>query len=105
MNISKAFGLFIIITSLLGCTNDNVITKEEIIKQDKSTGIVAGILFDNNLDELVSYNIRKDGFVVIQFDSSVSKNKYTNVVNQIRSNRAITGVWAEQSGVDVCPLR
>ncbi len=105
MSISKAFGLFIIITNLLGCTNDNVLTKEEVENQNKSSEIVTGILFDNDLDESASYNIRKDGYVVIQFDSSVSENKYTNVVNQLRSNHLITGVWAEQSGVEVCPLR
>ena len=105
MNISKAFCLFITIASLLGCTNANVLTKDEIENQEKSSEIVTGILFDNDLDETASYNIRKDGYVVIQFDSSVSENKYTKVVNQLRSNHVITGVWAEQSGVEICPLR
>ena len=60
---------------------------------------------ENDQDETASYNIRNDGYVVIQFDSSVSEKNYTKVVEQLRSNNNIPGVWAEQNGVEVCPLR
>jgi len=88
-----------------GCSADNALTKEEVKNQNNSSHVVTNVLFDNDIDETASYNIRKDGYVVIQFDSSVSEEKYTKVVNQLRSNKNITGVWAEQSGVEVCPLR
>ncbi len=90
---------------LSGCTPANTITKEEINNQNIASQIVTEVLFENDADENDSYNIRKDGYVVIQFDSSVSEIKYTKVVDQLRSNRMITGVWAEQSDVEVCPLR
>ena len=62
------------------------------------------ILFDNDLDNAASYNIRKNGYVVIKFDSSVPEIKYTEVVNLLRSSKRLNGVFAEQSGVEVCPL-
>jgi hypothetical protein len=105
MQIKKTLWVFVIAGSLSGCTADNVLTKEEIENQNKSSEIVTGVLFNNDLDETASYNIRKDGYVVILFDSSVPENKYTEAVNQLRSSPGIPGVWAEQSGVEVCPLR
>jgi len=101
----KTFLMFVIVGNIFGCTADNVLTKEEVENQNKSSEIVTGILFENDLDESASYNIRKDGYVVIKFDSSVSEKTYTEIVNQLRSSPAIVGVWAEQSGVEVCPLR
>ena len=91
--------------SLLGCTADNVLTKEDIKSQNSSAQVVANVLFENDIDEAASYNIRKDGYVVIQFDNSVPEKIYTKVVNQLRSSDGVSGVWAEQSGVEVCPLR
>ena len=105
MNINKLFCVLVLAVSLLSCTADNVLTKEEVENQNDSSQVVTDILFANDIDETASYNIRKDGYVVIQFDSSVSERKYTKVVNQLRSNISIPGVWAEQSGVEVCPLR
>jgi len=105
MNGNKIFLVWIICTCLLGCAADNVLTKDEIASQNNSSQIVTNVLFVNDVDEVASYNIRKDGYVVIQFDSSVSEEKYTKVVNQLRSSKIITGVWAEQSGVEVCPLQ
>ena len=105
MNINKVIWMFILAVGVVGCTADNVLTKEEIENQNNSSKVVTDVLFENDLDQTASYNIRKDGYVVIQFDSSVSEKKYTEVVNQLRSNSSILGVWAEQSGVEICPLR
>jgi len=105
MKSYKLVFLLVINTNLIACAADNVLTKEEVENQNNSSQVVTEILFDNDLDETASYNIRKDGYVVIQFDSSVSEKKYTKVVDQLRSNNLITGVWAEQSGVEVCPLQ
>jgi len=105
MNINKIVWMLTLAAGIVGCTADNVLTKEEIEKQNNSSKVVTDVLFNNDLDQTASYNIRKDGYVVIQFDSSVSEKKYTEVVNQLRSNSSIPGVWAEQSGVEVCPLR
>ena len=66
--------------------------------KNNASQIVTEVLFKNDADENASYNIRKDGYVVIQFDSSVSEMKYTRVVDQLRSDCMVTGVWAEQSG-------
>ena len=105
MTINKIIWMFVLASGILGCSADNVLTKEEVENQNNSSQVVTNVLFENDIDETASYNIRKDGYVVIQFDSSVSEKKYTKVVNQLRTNNSITGVWAEQSGVEVCPLR
>jgi len=105
MIINKLFLILTLATSLFACTADNVLTKENIETQKSSSKVVANVLFENDIDETASYNVRKDGYVVIQFDSSVSEDTYTKVVNQLRSNNDVSGVWAEQSGVEVCPLR
>ena len=97
--------MFTLTVGILGCSADNVLTKEEIENQNTSSQVVTDVLFENDIDETASYNIRKDGYVVIQFDSSVPEKKYTEIVDQLRSNNSIPGVWAEQSGVEVCPLR
>lgn len=94
------YGLF-----LSGCAGSNVVTKEEIEIQNKADVVVSGVLFDNDVDNSASYNIRKSGLVVIKFDDSVPKHTYTEVVNVLRSNSAITGVRAEQGGMEVCPLQ
>lgn len=105
MSVNKILLVSILITGVSGCTAENVLTETEVINQNNSSQVVTDVLFENDVDEMASYNIRKDGYVVIQFDSSVSEQKYTKVVNQLRVNKIITGVLAEQSGVEVCPLQ
>jgi len=105
MKIRKTFLMLSLTSSLFACISDDVLTNEDIKTQNISSKVVANILFDNDIDETASYNIRKDGYVVIQFDSSVSEKTYTKVVNQLRSNSSVPGVWAEQSGLEVCSLR
>lgn len=65
---------------------------------------MAGILFENNLDQTASYHVHPDGSVVIKFGDSVSSGTYKKVVETLRSNPAIHGVRAEQNGVEVCSL-
>lgn len=90
---------------LSGCTSGNVVTKEEINRQNKADAVVSGILFDKDLDNSASYNIRRNGLVVIKFDDSVSSQTYTEVVDLLRSSAEIHGVRAEQGGREVCPLQ
>lgn len=97
--------LTIVIFGITGCVARNAVTKEEIEKQNKADAIVSGVLFEHELDSTASYNVRKNGFVVIKFDESVPSQKYTEVVNLLRENSNINGVMAEQSGREVCPLR
>ena len=95
--------LFISLLSLLSaCAADNVLTEEEMRIQSKADAAVANSLFDNNLDHKASYNISKSGTVVIKFSESVKNKDYTKIVNLLRSNTAITEVYAEQSGEEVC---
>jgi hypothetical protein len=105
MNVIKLFCVLVLATSILSCTPDNLLTQEEVENQNRSSQVVTDVLFENDADEAASYNVRNDGYVVIQFDSSVSEKKYTRIVNQLRSSSNIPGVWAEQDGVEVCPLR
>ena len=88
-----------------GCESSNVISKEEMEIQNKSDAVVSATLFENNLTEKASYNIRTDGSVSIKFSESVSIGDYTRVVKLLRSNSAIKRVYAEQSGREVCPFR
>ena len=97
--------LFLVLGFFYGCSANNVLTKEEMKVQSKSDAIVSGVLFGNNLSEKASYNIRKNGFVAIKFSETVSKTNYTKIVNFLRLNSAINGVYAEQSGQEVCGFR
>ena len=97
--------LLLLALSLAGCGTGNVLTQEQIEMQNKSSRYVTEVLFENDLDTTASYNIRKDGLVVIKFDDSVSQRDYTRVVEQLRSSSAIPSVSATQKGVEVCPLR
>jgi len=97
--------LFTLLNMVYGCTANNVLTKEEMIVQGKSDSVVSSVLFENDLSENTSYNIHKNGAVVIKFDESVSIKNYTKVVKLLRSNADVGEVYAEQSGNEVCGLR
>lgn len=90
---------------LTACSSQNVLTEQEIKTQNEADSAVAELLFEKELDITASYNVRKSGFVVIRFDKSVSEKVYTEVVRTLRSNSRISGVRAEQEGVEVCSLR
>lgn len=91
--------------SLAGCVSDQVISQEEMRIQDASAAEVANVLFEKEMDNLASYNVRRDGYVVIKFDQSVSFDKYNDVVQVLRNKKAINGVYAEQGGKQVCRLQ
>ena len=99
------FVLSLLVNSFLsGCASDQIISQEEIRVQDAAAAEVANILFEKEMDNLASYNVRRDGYVVIKFDQSVSFDKYNDVVQVLRNKKAITGVYAEQGGKQVCRL-
>ena len=101
-------GVIIVVAMLLsltGCTSENVLTKAEMEKQSAADYQVASLLFEKDLSANASYNVRKDGFVVIVLDKSVPFTSYDDIVQSLRANKAISGVRAEQEGVEVCPLR
>ena len=87
---------------LYGCTPANVLTEEERKTQNVATEAVATLLFDNELDELASYNVRKDGHVIIKFHQSVPEPTYTAIVDKLRATPGIPSVYAEQGGKEVC---
>ncbi len=89
---------------LTACVDQNTLTKEEIIKQSKADAFVSGVLFERDMDAQASYNIRKDGFVVIKFDESISSKEYTKVVETLRASNELAGIRAEQGGREVCKL-
>lgn len=104
-NYFSKISVLLSILFLSACVPDNVLTKEELENQDKASRVVTNILFDFDLDTAASYNIRKDGLVVIKFAQSVPESKFTKVVEMLRKDSNIKGLRAEQGGVEVCPLR
>ena len=99
------FSLLLVLALLAGCADNNAVTRAEIETQNRADAVVSGLLFEKSLDNAASYNIRKNGFVVIKFDESVSGRTYTDIVTSLRSSPEIAGVKAEQGGREVCPLR
>ena len=93
-----------LLLALTGCAGGGVVTEEEMRLQDRADAAVSRILFEHELDELASYHVRKNGFVVIKFHMSVPRPAYTGIVEALRANADIGGVRAEQGGVEVCPL-
>ena len=72
---------------------------------DAADAAVAGALFEAELDAATSYNVHKDGAVVIRFAPDVAPEVYQKVVADLRSDPRITRVDAEQGGKSVCILR
>jgi len=99
----KKFLLLISLAVLItACVDQNTLTKEEMIKQSQADAFVSGVLFERDMDAQASFNVRKDGFVVIKFDESISSKDYTKVVEILRSSNELAGVRAEQGGREVC---
>jgi len=88
-----------------GCAQGNVISVQERAQQDAADAAVAQLLFDRELTDSASYNVKKDGHVVIRFDRSVSASAYADIVGRLRRDPNIASVYAEQAGAEVCPLR
>ena len=96
--------IFLFITILTACQS-NELSPQEIAIQNAADAEVAAVLFEKDLDNHASYNVHKDGSVVIKFDRSVSSERYTDVVDTLRATAEINSVYAEQSGHQVCPLK
>ncbi|MBN4079017.1 hypothetical protein JYT26_00085 [Beggiatoa alba] len=104
MKLFFAFATLLYITVLTGCSSPNILTEQEIKTQNDADSVVAELLFEKELNVTTSYNVRKNGFVVIRFDKSVPKKIYTEVVHRLRENTKVSGVFAEQEGTEVCRL-
>ncbi|MEJ2609331.1 MAG: hypothetical protein P8179_04385 [Candidatus Thiodiazotropha sp.] len=104
--MKKSWLLWVIISAAVsgGCADQQSLTQKEMENQNRVDAIVSGVLFENDLDEAASYNIHKDGFVVIKFAESVPFDKYNHIVGILRSNKEISGLRAEQGGKEVCPI-
>jgi len=89
---------------LLACSAQNVISEKQMRVQNAADTVVAELLFDKELEKTASYHVRKNGFVALHFDKSVADKVYTEVVESLRANPAISGVYAEQEGNEVCAL-
>jgi hypothetical protein len=89
----------------LGACNQQSVSPEQLARQDAADTAVAGLLFENGLDQMASYNVRPDGFVVIKFGDSVSSTTHNDIVGKLREDPRIKGVYAEQAGSEVCPLQ
>ncbi len=94
----------IMLLLLFGCNSQNL-TEQEYKQQNQVTTIVSDVLFDKDISDLASYNIRKNSEIVILFDSKVPSKKYTEVVEYLRNHPAIDVVYAEQDGAEVCSVR
>ena len=84
---------------------DVAYTPLQMKKQSAADYQVASLLFERALSANASYKVSKNGFVKIVFDKSVPFTTYDNIVQTLRADKAISGVRAEQEGVEVCPLR
>ncbi len=102
---SFALSLLLVVSLLCGCASEHVLTQQEMRIQDAATTAVTHVLFEKGMDSVASYNVRRDGYVVIKFDQSVPFEKYNDVVHTLRGSRVISGVYAEQGGVQVCGPR
>ena len=71
MTIYRLTLLTLSLLIMSACVDENSLTAEEIEIQNKATAAVTEILFNHEVDSAASYNIRKDGFVVIHFDPAV----------------------------------
>ena len=96
--------LIFIMAVLFGCGAENVLTKKEMAIQSKADSYVSGMLFEHDMTETASYNVRKNGSIVIKFSEDVPEKKFTKLVNLLRSSKVIDSVYAEQSGAEVCGL-
>ena len=92
----------LVLSFLAGCASDQVISHEEMRVQDAAATEVANVLFEKEMDNLASYNVRRDGYVVIKFDQSVTFAQYNDIVETLRGKKTISGVYAEQGGKQVC---
>jgi len=90
--------IIICLLAVLSACQSNELTQEEIALQSAADAKIANTLFDYELDNHASYNVHKNGSVVIKFDKSVTTNDYTSVVDVLRTTPEINSVYATQGG-------
>ena len=104
----KTLTMVLALTSALvlsSCASQHELTQDQVKIQAAADAAVANILFDKDASDMASYNVRKDGFVVITFGRSVGFETYNDVVQTLRAHESIKDVRADQAGREVCPLR
>lgn len=101
---SKLYLVLVALLLLVGCVDQNTLSSEEMETQNRVDAVVAGALFERELDTLATYNIRKNGVVIIEFDKTVLSSEYTEIVMYLRGHKDIVGVQAEQNGKEVCSV-
>lgn len=99
----KSLTLFIVIFFLSGCAGQSELTKQQVIIQQKATNALTEILFEHDLDENTSYEVNKDGYVHLRVQGLVSIKIYTKAIEELRAHSNISGVRAEQGGIEICP--
>ena len=106
MNIKQFFLMSLLsLNLLLAACQSNELSPEEIALQNAADSEVATLLFEHELDNHASYNVHKDGSVIIKLDKTVSSDAYTKAVDELRNKPEIKSVYAEQGGRQVCPLK
>ncbi|MCU7955743.1 MAG: hypothetical protein KZQ74_00230 [gamma proteobacterium symbiont of Bathyaustriella thionipta] len=90
---------------ILSACQSNELTQQERLIQNAADAKTAATLFDYDLDNQASYNVHRDGSVIIKFDKSVQTNDYTAIVDTLRTIPEIHSVYATQGGRQVCPLQ
>ncbi len=103
MSFRKACVLTVVFL-LAGCAGQESLTREQMEMQNRADAVVAGVLFEYDMDDAASYKVHRDGSVVIKFASSVPQLTYTQIVDRLRASDQINGVRAEQGGREVCKL-
>lgn len=103
--VCRRMAILALIALLISCGGQQILSEQQRVRQDAADAQVAQILFKYELDQQASYNVRKDGFLVINFGPDVAIRVYTAVVEELRASPAIAGVRAQQSGREVCILK
>jgi len=67
--------IFFVLTAA-ACNTTESLTKEELAVQNAADTQVAMVLFERDLDKAASYNVHKDGYVVIKFKNDVPSADY-----------------------------
>lgn len=96
--------MLVAVLMLSACASDSVISESEMQTQNRADAVVSSLLFEHGLDEKATYSVHKDGSVVIRFGKAVPFLVYNEVVQGLRDNPAVKGVYAEQEGKEVCGL-
>lgn len=65
---------------ITACSNQNSLTREQLEIQSRADSAASSVLFEHELDETASYNIRTDGFLVIKFPESVADERCASLL-------------------------